>query len=143
MILKRKVLFLCTGNSCRSQIAEAIVNFHLGSDWEAHSAGTAPTGFIHQKALVVLEEIGIDHTGKSKHVDDYKNNTFDVVITVCDSADETCPVWLGEGNKTHIGFMDPASATGTEEEILTVFRDLRTSIENEILHFLKKYADIS
>ncbi|HQV64601.1 MAG TPA: arsenate reductase ArsC, partial [Anaerolineales bacterium] len=95
--MKRKVLFLCTGNSCRSQMAEAIVNAKLGNTWEAVSAGTKPTGYVHPKALAVLSEIGIQHEGRSKLADEFKGVDFDLVVTVCDSAAEECPVWLGKG----------------------------------------------
>ena len=107
---KRKVLFLCTGNSCRSQIAEAIVNAQLGEQWEAFSAGTTPAGFVHPKVLKVLGEIGINHQGRSKSVQEYRSVDFDLVVTVCDDATANCPVWLGAGKKVHIGFPDPAKA---------------------------------
>ena len=90
----RKVLFLCTGNSCRSQMAEAIVNARLGDVWQAVSAGTAPAGYVHPLAVRALAEIGIEHTGRSKGVDEFRDATFDLVVTVCDSAAEACPVWL-------------------------------------------------
>ena len=85
---KKKVLFLCTGNSCRSQMAEAIVNARLCDRWQAVSAGTEPAGYVHPKALEALEEIGIQHTGKSKHADQYRDWDLDLVVTVCDSAAE-------------------------------------------------------
>ena len=88
----KKVLFLCTGNSCRSQMAEAIVNARIGDTWQAVSAGTKPAGYIHPKALDVLAEIGIHHEGKSKLADEFRNVDFDLVITVCDSAAEECPI---------------------------------------------------
>lgn len=93
----KRVLFLCTGNSCRSQMAEAIVNARLGSQWEAVSAGTKPAGYIHPKALEALSEIGIKHDGSSKRADEFRGTEFDLVVTVCDSAAEECPVWLGKG----------------------------------------------
>ncbi len=130
--MKRKVLFLCTGNSCRSQLAEAIVNARLGAEWEAVSAGTTPAGYVHPLALRVLQEIGIDHPGRSKSVDEFRTVPFDLVVTVCDSAAEECPVWLGQGKRVHLGFPDPAKATGTEEEVLTVFRVVRDSIAQKI-----------
>ena len=89
--MKRKVLFLCTGNSCRSQMAEAIVNHRLGETWEAVSAGTKPAGYVHPKALVALAEIGIQHQGRSKLADEFRGVDFDLVVTVCDSAAEECP----------------------------------------------------
>ncbi len=129
---KRKVLFLCTGNSCRSQLAEAIVNARLSDEWEAVSAGTYPSGFVHPLALQVLQEIGIDHQGRSKSVDEFRTVPFDLVVTVCDSAAEECPIWLGQGKRVHLGFPDPAKATGTDEEVLTVFRVVRDSIAQKI-----------
>src|SRR4030042_2306061 len=94
---KRKVLFLCTGNSCGSQMAEAIVNYRLGERWEAFSAGTKPTGTVHPKALAALAEIGIQHTGHSKHADEFRDVDFDLVVTLCEDAAENCPLWLGKG----------------------------------------------
>jgi arsenate reductase len=129
---KKQVLFLCTGNSCRSQIAEALVNARLGEHWQAHSAGTQPAGYIHPKALQVLEEIGIHHQGVSKSVDEFRALPFDLVITVCDSAAEECPLWLGRGRRLHHSFPDPAKAQGTEEEVLEVFRQVRDAIAREI-----------
>ncbi len=108
--MKRKVLFLCTGNSVRSQIAEAIVNAELGDDWEAYSAGTVPAGYVHPAALRALAETGIEHHGRSKSVDEFKDVPFDLVVTVCDDAAENCPLWLGPGVRIHLGFPDPAKA---------------------------------
>ena len=125
---KRQVLFLCTGNSCRSQMAEALTNARYGDRWEAYSAGTKPTGYVHPKALQVLAEIGIQHQGRSKHVDEFRDVAFDLVVTVCNKAKETGPVWLGKGVKIHRGFPDPAEATGSEEEVLAVFRAVRDAI---------------
>lgn len=130
--MRKKVLFLCTGNSCRSQMAEAIVNENFGTEWEAYSAGTKPSGYIHSKALMVLEEIGIHHQGESKHTDQLMLMKFDLVVTVCDSAAEDCPVWLGLGKKIRHSFPDPAEARGTEEEILAIFRQVRDDIANQI-----------
>ena len=134
---KRSVLFLCTGNSCRSQMAEAIVNAHLGETWQAFSAGTRPAGFIHPLALRALREIGIFHTGRSKSMDEFRNVPFDLVVTVCDSAAEECPLWLGQGKRIHMGFPDPAKATGTEEEMMSVFRSIRDNMTKQILELLR------
>ena len=120
--MKRQVLFLCTGNSCRSQMAEAIVNARLGAHWEAFSAGTRPAGYVHPLALRALAEIGIVHAGRSKHADELRAVPFDLVVTVCDSAAEDCPVWLGQGKRVHLGFPDPAAAVGSAEEVMAVFR---------------------
>ncbi|WP_075064456.1 arsenate reductase ArsC [Ornatilinea apprima] len=135
---KKKVLFLCTGNSCRSQIAEAIVNDRMADIWQAVSAGTQPAGYIHPNALLVLREIGIDHRGFSKSVDDFRDIEFDLVVTVCDDAAETCPMWLGRGKKVHMGFIDPAKAVGSEEEVLVVFRSVRDQILEKIPQLLRE-----
>lgn len=125
MMLKRKVLFLCTGNSCRSQLAEAIVNAKLGGVWEAFSAGTHPAGYVHPKAIQVLREIGIEHQGTSKSTDQFRGVDFDRVVTVCHDAAENGPVWLGKGKKVHLGFPDPTKATGSEDDVLNAFRKIR------------------
>ena len=118
--MTRKVLFLCTGNSCRSQMAEAIVNARLSSDWRAFSAGTVPAGYVHPMAIQALAEIGIAHEGKSKSAEQFRAMDLDLVVTVCDDAAENCPVWLGKGKRTHLGFPDPAKAQGTDKEKLSV-----------------------
>jgi arsenate reductase len=133
---KKKVLFLCTGNSCRSQMAEAIVNARLGDDWEAVSAGTQPAGYVHPLALAALAEIGIPHAGRSKPADEFRGVDFDLVVTVCDAAAEACPVWLGKGRRVHHGFPDPAKAVGSDEEIMQIFRTVRDDIEREMLKLL-------
>ena len=133
--MKKKVLFLCTGNSCRSQMAEAIVNARLGEKWEAVSAGTKPAGFIHPKALAALSEIGIQHTGRSKLVDEFRGVDFDLVITVCDSAAQECPVWLGEGKRIHRDFPDPANTDEMDD-----FRTLRDDMAHEIIALLEAYG---
>jgi arsenate reductase len=134
---KNRVLILCTGNSARSQMAEAIVNHDLGETWQAFSAGTRPAGYVHPAAFKVLAEIGIDHHGVSKSTDVFRGQDFEVVITVCDDAAENCPVWLGKGKRTHLGFPDPAEATGTEEEVLSTFRSVRNQIRQRIIPFLQ------
>ena len=130
----RKVLFLCTGNSCRSQMAEAIVNARMGNTWEAVSAGTKPAGYVHPKALEALSEIGIQHTGRSKRADEFQGVDFDLVVTVCDSAAEECPIWLGKGNRTHHSFPDPAIADTMDD-----FRKVRDDIEIEITKLLEQF----
>jgi arsenate reductase (thioredoxin) len=137
---QRQVLILCTGNSCRSQMAEAIVNHFLSDQWQAFSAGTQPSGYVHSLALRVLEEIGIHHTGESKSTEIFRGKNFDVVITVCDDAAENCPIWLGKGNRMHIGFPDPAQAEGNEVEKLAVFRQVRDEIRSRILEYLQSYS---
>ncbi len=113
------------GNSCRSQMAEAIVNARYGDQWDAVSAGTKPAGYVHPYAIKALQEIGIEHKGTSKSIDQFRGVDFDLVVTVCDDAAENCPVWLGKGKRKHVGFPDPAKAQGTEDEILGVFRTIR------------------
>jgi arsenate reductase len=138
--MRRKVLFLCIGNSCRSQMAEAIVNARLGDAWQAYSAGTQPTGYVHPLAIRALAEIGIAHEGHSKHVDEYRNVAFDLVVTACDDAAENCPVWLGQGKRVHLGFPDPARATSTEDEVMTAFRQVRDDIAQKAPALLKELA---
>lgn len=133
----RRVLFLCTGNSCRSQMAEAIVNARLGGSWQAFSAGTKPAGFVHPRALEALQEIGIEHQGDSKRAEEFRDVDFDLVVTVCDSAAEECPLWLGKGKRFHRSFPDPARAEGTDEEIMNAFRAVRDDIERELIPLLR------
>ena len=113
-------------------MAEAIVNARLSNDWRAFSAGTKPSGYVHPKAIQVLDEIGITHSGESKHIDQFREMDFDLVVTVCDHAAENCPIWLGKGKRVHMGFPDPAKATGTDEEKLAVFRSVRDAIVEQV-----------
>ena len=124
----KRLLVLCTGNSCRSQMGEAIVNARMGDEWRADSAGTAPAGYVHPLALRALAEIGIQHEGRSKSAAEFRDVAFDLVVTVCDSAAETCPVWLGTGRRVHLPFADPARAEGSDEERMIVFRRVRDEI---------------
>lgn len=140
MKAKRTVLFLCTGNSARSQMAEAIVNARLGAAWQAFSAGTQPTGYVHPNARRVLAEIGIEHHGRSKFADEFRDAPLDLVVTVCDDAAENCPIWLGQGTRTHLSFPDPAKATGTDEQLMAVFRRVRDDIAQQIPGLLKGWA---
>jgi arsenate reductase len=135
-----RVLFLCTGNSCRSQMAEAIVNDSLGGRWTASSAGTQPAGYVHPLAVQALQEIGITHQGFSKSVDRFRGEPFDLVITLCDDADQNCPVWLGQGKRLHIGFPDPAEVQGSQVEKMAAFRSVRDDIKSRILPVLISYA---
>ena len=135
--MKKRVLVLCTGNSCRSQMAEAIINGQRGGAWEAFSAGTKPAAVVHPRAIEALEEINIHADGlEPKSVDVFKGHQFDLVITVCDDAAEHCPVWLGQGKRAHVAFPDPAKATGTDDEIMAAFRDVRNGIVARILPLL-------
>ena len=140
----KHILFLCTGNSCRSQMAEGLINARLGEHLQSFSAGTKPSGYVHPKAVTVMQELDIDLSqNTSKNLDGFKGQYFDYVITVCGSAKEDCPLWLDEaGQKVHIGFDDPADATGTEDEILRVFRRVRDEIEDQVLGFLKQSEKI-
>lgn len=131
--MKRKVLFLCAGNSCRSQMAEAIVNARMGDTWQAVSAGTKPAGYVHPKALEALAEIGIQHEGRSKRADEFQGVDFDLVVTVCDSAAEECPIWLGKGRKVHHSFPDPALTDDMND-----FRSARDDIERVMIDLLSK-----
>ncbi len=118
-------------------MAEAIVNARLGDEWQACSAGTKPAGYVHLMAIEALSEIGIHHNGRSKLADEFRDVNFDLVVTVCDSAAEECPIWLGKGKRVHHSFPDPAKADGNEDEIMNVFRLVRDEIESEILGFLE------
>lgn len=113
-------------------MAEAIVNNIDGTQWQAYSAGTQPAGFVHPKAIQVLAEVGIQHQGKSKSVDQHRNLPFSLIVTVCDSAAEECPILLGQDRVLHHSFPDPAQATGTEEEVLNAFRQVRDEIITQI-----------
>src|SRR5690606_15793023 len=101
--MKKRGLFLSTGNSARSQMAEALVNARLGDEWQAVSAGTRPSGYVHPQAVAALAEVGIEHEGRSKTPDEFREVAFDLVVTVCDAAAEDCPVWLGQGRRVHLG----------------------------------------
>ena len=130
------ILILCTGNSCRSQMAEALLK-SFDDTLTVYSAGTNPSDQVHPLAVRVMEEIGIDiRYGTPEDVEQYLDQQFDYVITVCDHARETCPVFTGDVNEQlHIGFEDPAEATGTEEEKLAVFRRIRDEIRDEFGEF--------
>ncbi|MCA9934909.1 MAG: arsenate reductase ArsC [Ardenticatenaceae bacterium] len=137
-MLKKRILFLCTGNSCRSHMAQGLTNHFLGDQWEAYSAGTQPAGYVHPLAIQVLAEWGIDISQhESKMADVYRQTPFDLVITVCDDAAENCPLWLGQGKVVHISFVDPAKASGTEEERTAVFREVRDGIRQRVLEYLE------
>ena len=138
---KKFVLVLCTGNSCRSQMAEGLINTRLGEHFTAFSAGTKPSGYVHPNAIAVMAELGIDLSkNTSKSTNDFRGKPFDFVITVCDDANENCPVWLGAaGQRVHIGFEDPANATGSPEEVLTTFRTVRDQITDRVLGYLREH----
>jgi arsenate reductase len=129
---RKKVLFLCTGNTCRSQMAEAIVNARLGERWQAFSAGVDPGDRVNPNAIRALAEIGIQHEGESKHVDRFRKDDFDVVVTVCDDAAENCPVWVGKGKREHLSFPDPAKEKGPDDEVMKVYREVRDDIGRRV-----------
>ena len=137
--IPHEVIFLCTGNSCRSQMAEAIVNTQLTSEWLAFSAGTKPTGDVHPLAIKVLAETNIHHQGRSKNISEFIDQDFDLVFTVCDSAAENCPVWLKPGRQIHYSFPDPAAFNGDPEETLAVFRQVRDEIMQIIPRLLRNF----
>ncbi|MCX6559267.1 MAG: arsenate reductase ArsC [Candidatus Aminicenantes bacterium] len=133
---RKRVLFVCTANSARSQLAEALVNHDLGDRFEVFSAGTAPTA-PRPEALAVLAELGINHSrARSKSIDEFADQAFDFVITLCDGANETCPLFFGGVRREHLGFPDPARAAGTPEEILDVFRRVRDEIRQTVEGYL-------
>lgn len=139
---KQRVLFLCTGNSARSQIAEAFLRKYGSDRFEAHSAGLEPKG-LNPFTVKVMQEIGIDVSGQtSKGVDTYLGKTlFQYLVTVCDDADKNCPtVWPGVSNRMHWSFQDPATAEGTEEEKLAKFREVRDLIEVKIKEWLAEQS---
>ena len=131
-----KILILCTGNSCRSQMAEAFLK-SFDSNLEVYSAGTNPSAEVHPKTIRVMQEIGIDLSGnRTKSVDEFLDKEFDYVITVCDGAKEACPVFTGKvKHRLHIGFEDPAEVQGSEEFILSEFRRIRDEIKSRFYEF--------
>jgi arsenate reductase len=133
-----KVLFLCTENACRSQMAESLVNHYLAGKVRAYSAGVRPTR-VNPKAIRVMAELGIDISKQwSKSVDDFKDLQFDLVITVCDQAQEQCPIFPGPTAKLHAGFPDPGKAKGPEKKVLTVFRQVRDAMREQLLPLLEQ-----
>lgn len=135
---KPLVLILCTGNSCRSHLAEGLLRQVAGDFLEVASAGSKPAGYVHPMASAVMEEIGIDLSSHhSKHMNDFLERAVETVITVCGNADQACPMYPGQLNRHHWPFEDPAHATGTEEEKLAVFRRVR----DEIRAAFNAYAD--
>jgi arsenate reductase len=127
--MKPTVLILCTGNSCRSHLAEGILRQAAGDILDVRSAGSKPAGYVHPKAIQVMAEIGIDISGHhSKHMNEFLGQSVDTVITVCGNADQACPMFPGQAHRYHWGFDDPAHATGTEEEVLEQFRRVRDQI---------------
>ena len=135
--MKKRVLFLCTANSSRSQMAEGIINHLLGDKVTAFSAGTEATS-VNPTAIEVMKEIGIDISShQSKNLTSFDGQSFDYVITLCGSANETCPLYIGGTKKTHIGFDDPAKAQGTKKEVLREFRHVRDEIKEKLTAFFQ------
>ena len=135
-----KVLFLCTENACRSQMAEGLVNHDLAGQVQAWSAGVRPSR-VNPRAIQVMAELGIDISShRSKSVDDLAGEAFDLVITVCDQAQQQCPIFPGETEVMHAGFPDPAKATGTEDEILAAFRQVRDAMRAQMIPLLRDKA---
>ncbi|MCC7158630.1 MAG: arsenate reductase ArsC [Ignavibacteria bacterium] len=134
--MKAKILVLCTGNSCRSQMAEGFLK-SFDSELDVYSAGTRPEKEVNPYAVEVMKETGIDISAQfPQNVNEFTGDSFDYVITVCDNAKEVCPVFTGEvKNRLHIGFDDPADASGSKEEILKVYRRVRDEIRSEFIRF--------
>jgi len=132
---KKRVLILCTGNSARSQMAEGLLRREAGDRFEVESAGTKPVQ-VRPEAIAVMKELGIDISGhRLKSVDEFAGQSFDYVLTVCDNAKESCPIFPGHATRLHRNFDDPALAQGSEEERLAVFRRVR----DEIRDYLKRF----
>ncbi|MFI5144561.1 MAG: arsenate reductase ArsC [Ignavibacteria bacterium] len=142
--MKQKILILCTGNSCRSQMAEGILK-SLDSGLEVYSAGTKPEKHVNPNAIQVMKEIGIDISkNRAKNVDEFLDKPFDYVITVCDNAKESCPVFTGNvKHRIHIGFIDPADAKGDKEQIMAVYRNVRDEIKSEFTKWYKNLVEFT
>jgi arsenate reductase len=137
---KKRVLILCTGNSARSQMAEGLLRHDAGERFEVESAGTKAS-FVRPEATAVMSELGIDVSGhRSKNVEEFEGQQFDYVITVCDNARESCPVFFGKAKKLHHDFEDPAALTGSEEERLARFRRVRDELRGFLREFSKGVA---
>jgi arsenate reductase len=133
-----KVLFLCTENACRSQMAEGLVNHHLAGQVQAFSAGVVPKQ-VNPRAIRVMAELGIDISGhRSKSVTEFEGQQFDLVITLCDSAQQQCPFFPGAAQMLHVGFTDPGQAQGTDEEIMAVFRRVRDEMREKLVPLLEE-----
>lgn len=136
MIQRKRLLFLCTGNSARSQMAEGLLRHEAGDNYEVFSAGTQPN-LVRPEAIAVMHEIGIDISGhRSKSIDEFKGQGLDTIVTVCDHAKESCPVFPGKTQRLHWPFEDPASVTGSEEQRKDAFRKIRDRIHARIMVFL-------
>ena len=139
---KTKTLILCTGNSCRSHMAEGILRDVAGDLFEVFSAGSKPAGYVHPLAIEVLNEIGIDISGhRSKHLDEFLNAGIDTVITVCDHANESCPIFPGKVRRHHYGFDDPPKAARPGESEIDAFRRIRDQIRMVFEAYADGYRD--
>lgn len=139
---KTKILILCTGNSCRSHIAEGYLRHVAGDLFEVFSAGSKPAGYVHPLAIEVLNEIGIDISGhRSKHLDEFLNAGIDTVITVCDHANESCPIFPGKVRRHHYGFDDPPKAALPGESEIDAFRRIRDQIRQVFEAYADGYRD--
>ncbi len=137
---RQRVLILCTGNSARSQMAEGLLRHDAGERFEVESAGTKAS-FVRPEAIAVMRELGIDIAGhRSKNVDEFEGQPFDYVITVCDNARETCPVFFGKAERLHYDFDDPAAFNGSEEEKLALFRRVRDELRVYLRDFSNRVA---
>ena len=136
MLMKTRILILCTGNSCRSQMAEGFLK-SFDNKLDVFSAGTNPTAKVNPYAIRVMKDVGINLNGnKPKNVDEFLSQEFDYVITVCDGAKETCPMFTGKvKHRLHMGFEDPADAKGTDDEIMVEFRRVRDEIKKDFKEF--------
>jgi arsenate reductase (thioredoxin) len=135
--MKPTILILCTGNSCRSHLAEGLLRRALGDEFMVASAGSNPAGYVHPLGIKAMAEIGIDISGhRSKHLNEFLDQNVETVITVCGNADQACPMFPGQVNRHHWGFDDPAHATGSEDEQMQVFRRVR----DEIARVFEAYA---
>jgi arsenate reductase (thioredoxin) len=136
--MKQRILFLCTHNSCRSQMAEGLANHFLGDRFQAFSAGTEATQ-VYPLAIKVLAELGIDISGqRSKTLDEFSADSFEYVVTLCDDANDKCPLFFGGGRRIHQGFEDPSRLNGSEDELLPEFRRMRDEIRTWVIHYFGK-----
>jgi arsenate reductase len=140
--MKPRILFLCTGNSCRSHMAEGWLRHLAGDRFEALSAGSKPAGYVHPLAVQAMAEVGVDISRhRSKSIEEFAGQPLDVLITVCDHARESCPTFAGAKKMLHWSFEDPARAAGNDEEKMAVFRRVRDEIRQRIADWLREEAN--
>jgi arsenate reductase len=141
--MKKRLLLVCTGNSARSIMGEAIVHKERGDAWDVESAGTEPRG-VHPMSVRALQEISVDTSGlRSKHLSEFMGRQFDLVVTLCDSAAESCPFFPGGKSRVHLGFDDPAAATGADDKVLAVFRRVRDDIAKRLPALLDEFENMA